>query len=106
MSLGARHSSGFQNTATQATSDFAQQLQANRQALQRQAIADLLGASHQLLGERPYSQYLLPKPDKSVLGGFGGALGAALGGAGGFALGGPGGALKGAQLGFGVGSSF
>jgi hypothetical protein len=62
-SLGARRSSGFQNTANQASSDFAQQLQSNRQGLQRQAIGDLFGMSQQLLGQRPYDQFLTKKPD-------------------------------------------
>lgn len=105
-SLGGRRSSGFQNTANSAASDFAMQLQAQRQGLQRQAIQDLQGMSHQLLGERPYQQFLLPKPDKSVMGGFGGAIGAGLGAAAGFGLGGPAGALGGAKLGYGLGSAF
>ena len=41
--MGARRGSGFQNSQNQITSDFAQDLQANRQNLQRQAIQDLRG---------------------------------------------------------------
>lgn len=104
-SLGGRRSSGFQNQMTSASSNFAQQLQSQRQAMQRQAIQDLHGMSRDLLGERPYEQLLMPKqPKKSS--GFGSLIGAGLGGIGGFFAGGPGGALAGAQLGYGIGSSF
>lgn len=102
MGMGARKSSGFQNTANAAASDFAQQLQSQRQNLQRQALQDLMGLSSNLLQQRPYEQFLKEK-QKS---GFGGTIGAALGGLGGFALGGPGGAMAGSQLGYGLGSSF
>jgi hypothetical protein len=61
MGTGARRSSGFQNTANQATSDFAQQLQANRLGLQNQAIQDLMGLGNQLLNQRPYEQFLTKK---------------------------------------------
>lgn len=61
MGMGARRSSGFQNTANQATSDFAQDLQSQRQGLQRQAIQDLMGMSNQLLGQRPQEQFLTKK---------------------------------------------
>lgn len=104
-SLGNRNSSGFQNTSTAAASNFAQQLQANRQGLQRQAIQDLRGLSNDLLSQKPYDTALVPK-QQSGSSGWGGLGGAALGGLGGFALGGPAGAFKGAQLGYGVGSSF
>lgn len=107
MGQGGRHSSGFQNTATAAASNFAQDLQAKRQELQRQAISDLMGLSHTLLSERPFQQDLFEKKKKGpALGGFGGALGAGLGGLGGFFVGGPAGALAGANIGYGVGSSF
>lgn len=62
MGTGARKSSGFQNTANQASSDFAQQLQSNRLGLQRQAMGDLMGFSNQLLGQRPYNQFAQEKP--------------------------------------------
>lgn len=61
MGMGARGSSGFQNTMTQASSDFAQDLQSRRQDLQRQAIGDLMGMSNTLLGQRPYEQFLYEK---------------------------------------------
>jgi hypothetical protein len=104
MGTGARRSSGFQNAAGQQASDFALQLQSQRQGLQRQAIMDLMGLSENLLSQRPYEQFLVPKQKKSS--GFGGAIGAGLGGIGGFFAGGPAGALQGAQLGYGIGSAF
>jgi hypothetical protein len=63
-SLGTRHSSGFYNTQSQAASDFAQQLQSNRMNLQRQALQDLLGLSQNLLGQRPYDQFLAPEREQ------------------------------------------
>jgi hypothetical protein len=102
--MGARKSSGFQNTLSQASSDFAQQLQSQRLGLQRQAISDLLGLSNQLLGQRPHKQFLVEKQKRS--GGLGGLIGAGVGGVGGFFAGGPGGALTGAQLGQQLGSTF
>lgn len=111
--LGARRSSGFQNTATAASSNFAQELQAQRQELQRQALMDLMGISQNLLGQRPYEQYLVPKQRSSgflgslfgsapketlgaISGGFQGAIGGGMaGGFPGAALGGLGGLLKG-----------
>lgn len=102
-SLGGRRSSGFQNTMNQASSDFAQDLQSQRQSLQRQAIMDLMGISNTLLGQRPNPQYLVPKQQRESSG-WGGVAGAALGGLGGFALGGPAGAFMGAQIGQAAGS--
>jgi hypothetical protein len=60
-SFGGRKSSGFKNTSNAAASDFAMQLQGNRQNLQRQAMQDLRGMSSELLGQRPYEQFLTPK---------------------------------------------
>lgn len=102
--LGSRRSSGFQNTTNQAASDFAKDLQSQRQGLQRQALQDLRGFSSELLGQKPYERFLAEKQQKNS--GWGGALGALGGGALGFFAGGPAGALQGAQLGYGVGSSF
>lgn len=83
MGQGGRHSSGFQNTATAAASNFAQDLQSRRQDLQRQAIMDLMGLSEHLLGERPYEQFLVPKQksfgQEMLLGGISG-IGQGLGG--------------------------
>lgn len=61
MGMGGRHSSGFQNAANQMSSDFAQALQGQRLGLQNQAIKDLMGMSNELLGQRPYEQFLTPK---------------------------------------------
>jgi len=58
MGSGARNSSGFQNSANQQSADFAQQLQSNRMGIQRQAMQDLMGMSNELLGQRPYEQFL------------------------------------------------
>jgi hypothetical protein len=68
--------------------------------------------SNQLLGQRPYENFLLEKQKKQ--GGWGGAIGAGLGaiggGTAGFFLGGPAGAIKGGisggRLGYDVGSKF
>ena len=65
MGSGARRSSGFQNATSQAASDFAQQLQSNRQGLQRQAIQDLMQLSHQLLSQKPYQRFLTEKPQSA-----------------------------------------
>lgn len=61
MGMGGRHSSGFQNTATQAASDFSQELASKRQGLQRQAIMDLMGLSENLLNQRPYDRFMTEK---------------------------------------------
>lgn len=104
MGTGGRRSSGFQNTQTAAASNFAQDLQAQRQALQRQAILDLSGMSNQLLQQRPYEQFLVQKPQNqwgNVAGRFASAVPGALAG---FAMGGPAGAVAGGASGF-VGAS-
>lgn len=77
--MGARKSSGFQNTMSAASRDFASQLQANRQQLQRQAIQDLMGMSETILNRRPQEKGLVQKSGNS--GGWGEFLGT-LGGAG------------------------
>jgi hypothetical protein len=100
MGMGARKSSGFQNTATQASSNFAQDLASRRQELSRQALMDMFNMSNVLLGQKPYDRFLAEKPEKGpALGGWGPVLGTAAGAAGGFALGGPWGAFKGASIG-------
>jgi hypothetical protein len=63
-SLSARRSSGFQNATTSAASNFAQDLQSQRQGLQRQAIQDLMGMSNTLLGQRPQEKFLAQNPQK------------------------------------------
>jgi hypothetical protein len=95
MGLGGRKSSGFQNTMNAATSNFAQELQSQRQNLQRQAIQDLLGLSGSLLQQKPYEQFLVKKPNVwgDIAGKFAGAIPGALAG---FMSGGPMGAGIGA----------
>ncbi len=66
MGMGGRKSSGFQNTMGQASSDFASQLQGQRQQLQRQALMDMMGISSNLLGQRPQEKFVGEKP-KSFL---------------------------------------
>lgn len=61
MGTGARHSSGFQNTMNQASSNFAQDLQSQRLGLQRQALGDLMGMSNALLQQRPFDQFTSEK---------------------------------------------
>lgn len=105
-SLGTLKSSGFQNTGTAAASNFAQDLAAKRQELQRQALLDMFGLSNMLLNQRPYDRFLVEKPQKEQSSGWGGLIGAGLGAAGGFFAGGPTGALYGANIGYKAGSSF
>jgi hypothetical protein len=100
-SFGARRSSGFQNAANQQGSDFALQLQAQRQQLQRQAITDLMGISNQLLGQRPYEQFTYEKQKKPSF--WGKLIGGGLGAAGGALVGQP---FAGAQIGMGIGGMF
>lgn len=64
MGTGARKSSYFQNAATAGGMQFAEQLQANRHQLTRQAMQDLMGYSEQFLNQRPYQQQLYQKPPK------------------------------------------
>lgn len=78
MGSGARNSSGFQNTLSSASSNFAQDLASRRQELQRQALMDLMGISESLLNQRPYEQFLVPKKKsffESILGGASSGLG-------------------------------
>jgi hypothetical protein len=69
--MGARRSSTFQNATYQAGSDFAQQLQAKRQGLSRQALKDLFEMSNQLMGQRPYERTLTKKQESPWAGIFG-----------------------------------
>jgi len=64
MGMGGQKSSGFQNTMGQMGADFAQQLQSQRQNLQRQAIQDLMGNSKMLLGQSPYERNLIKDAPK------------------------------------------
>ncbi len=104
--MGGRRSSGFQNTMSSASQDFASQLQSQRQGLQRQAIQDLRGMTSDLLGQRPYEQYLVQKRQKpnqmaEMWGKLGGAVPGLVSSA--FGGGSPGSALKGAFSIFGGG---
>ena len=100
--LGARRSSGFQNSMTSAASNFASDLASQRKRLQQQAIQDLMGMSNSLLNQRPYERTLTPKAQNQS--GWGGLLGAGLGAAAGYFSGE--GMLKGASVGHSVGSGF
>lgn len=64
MGLGARKSSGFQNTMNSATSDFAQNLQSQRQNMQMEAIKQLMGMSGDLLNQKPYENFMIKKEHK------------------------------------------
>lgn len=100
--LSSRHSSGFQNTASAAASNFAQDLQSQRQQLMRQAIQDLMGLSGDLLQQRPYEQFLVPKKENRTAELIGKLAGAIPGLISSFAGGGsPGSAIKGALSIFG-----
>lgn len=105
MGMGARKSSGFQNTSNQAASDFAGDLQSRRQELQRQAIKDLMGLSSDLLDKRPNEQFLYEKKKpfwQQLLGGAAPIGGALVGGL----LGGPAGAAIGGRAGASAGQAF
>jgi ABC-type transporter MlaC component len=102
-SLSSRNSSGFQNTMTAANQNFSQQLQSQRQALQRQAIQDLMSMSSDILGQRPQEQFLVRPEEKRsfmerLLGGLFPIAGSGIGGA----FGGPSGALLGGKIGSGI----
>lgn len=80
--MSARRGSGFANTMNTAAQEFAQNLQAQRMGLQRQALLDLMGMSSELMGQRPYEQFLMQKQPSfmqqlglGIAGGFGQGLG-------------------------------
>lgn len=107
MGMGGRRSSGFQNTMSQSGSNFAQDLASRRQQLQQGAMMDLHNMSNQLLGQRPYQNFMYQKPNSPS--GFQSFLQGALplaGAAAGAAFGGPMGMSMGAQLGSAAGSAF
>lgn len=82
MGSGARRSSGFQNAMSGAATDLAERLQAQRMGLQQQAIRDLMGMSFQLLGQRPYEQFLTQKGPsflETLLAGISPAVGQGIG---------------------------
>jgi len=61
--MGAQRGSGFKQATAGYASDFGQQLASKRMSLQQNAIRELLGMSHELLGQRP-SENVLTKQDK------------------------------------------
>lgn len=82
MGTGARRGSGFKNASNSYAVDLAERLQSQRMGLQQQAIRDLLGMSSQLLGQRPYEQFITEKPQsfwKGLAGNFASGAGQALG---------------------------
>lgn len=107
MGTGGRHSSGFQNSMNQASSEFAQDLQAKRMETRMKAIQDLMGFSNQLLGQKPYETGLVQKEQKpNMWGQFAQGVGGAIPGVvAGFMTGGPPGAVAGGVQGFAGGAS-
>ncbi len=102
MGMGARGGSGFSNYQNQSTSDFAQDLQSKRLALQQQAIKELMGMSGDLLD---YEFQGKPKKKKwweSLISGAAPLAGAGIGAL----LGGPMGAATGYQAGNSFGQAF
>jgi len=86
--LSSRNSSAFNQAGNQLSQDFAMNLASNRQALQRQALLDMMGISQSLLGQKPYEQFLTEKPKSflqqlgiSASGGLGHGIGLAGAGA-------------------------
>lgn len=61
MGMGSRNSSGFSNTMNQASSDFAQNLQSQRQQMRMNAIKELQGMGNQLLQQKPYENFAVKK---------------------------------------------
>lgn len=99
MGMGARNSSGFQNSMNSASQDFAGQLQSKRADMRRQAIMDLMGLSNQILNQKPYEKGLAQEgyPEQGkALGGWGSVIGAVGGGIAGKYMGNP---MLGASLG-------
>ena len=103
---GARKSSGFQNYTTAAASNLAQDLQANRQALQQQALKDLMGMSNTILGQKPYFNYATKNPKQNWFQKFMGAASPIAGAAIGGYFGGPMGMAAGSQFGNAFGAGF
>jgi len=103
--MGARKSSGFQNTMSSASQDFASQLQSKRLELRNNAIKDMMGMSEQFLGFRPQEKGLIQKPPKEKTQ-WGSMIGTGLGAVVGGVYGGPAGAQAGAAIGGAGGSLF
>jgi hypothetical protein len=80
LGTGARRSSGFANSIGGYASQFAQDLQAQRLGLQRQAIRDLQELSGSLLQQRPFAYLQKQKPfwqelSTALAGGIGQGIG-------------------------------
>lgn len=60
--MSTQMTSGRNLEATQAASDFAQKLQADRLGLQREAFKDLGSMAQMLMGQRPFERGLVEKP--------------------------------------------
>ena len=58
---GARKSSGFQNTMSEAGAGLAEQLQSNRMDIRMRAIEQLMGLTGNLLENKEFETQLLPK---------------------------------------------
>jgi len=61
MGSGARRSSGFKNAQSGAGMEFLEKLQSQRMGIQQDAIKSLWDMSQQLLGQKPYEQFMVPK---------------------------------------------
>jgi hypothetical protein len=80
---GGRRSGAFQRATSSAASNFAEDLQARRQEIRRNALRDLMGFSDALLTQRPFTKGLVgkgPSDAQSLLLAGIGAGGNALGG--------------------------
>jgi hypothetical protein len=82
--LGAQGSSAFQNATSGAATDLTERLQAQRMAIQNNALNALLGQSNALLGQRAFDT-IYQQPDQGfdwggLLGGIGGSFFGPLGG--------------------------
>lgn len=75
---GALGSSSFQNAVAGAGSELSQNLQAQRSAIQMQALERLLGLSSGLLGQRSFENILTQKPQSNKRGVLGQLLGSVL----------------------------
>lgn len=68
-SLGLGNSGAAQAMKSRTGREFSENLAAQRQTLQRQAVQDLMGISNQLLGYSPYENFLVENP-KGARSGF------------------------------------
>lgn len=61
MGSGARRSSGFKNTMSEASSTLAERLQSNRMQMQQDAIEQLLGIGSSLLNKNTFETNFIPR---------------------------------------------